>query len=252
MVFETILNPIFYPVLSLHPFWAILIISLVLSLLMTFVYKWVTNQHLMKTLKEDMKKFQKDMKDNKHDTQKVMEIQKKAMETNMQYMKHSLKPTLITFIPIIIIFGWLNAHLAYEPIMPNQNFTVTASFQTGVEGIAKLSVPDGLKILGNATQDILEGTATWSLKGKEGEYLLEIEKGSEQKQKDLIITSKREYSKIDELYKDSAFTSIKINNELVHPLGSISLFGWKPGWIGTYIILSLIFSMSLRKLLKLH
>ena len=41
-------------------------------------------------------------------------------------------------------------------------------------------------------------------------------------------------------------------NKKVKPLGNVSLFGWKPGWLGVYIIFSIIFSMVLRKLLKIH
>ena len=59
MVFENLLGPIFAPLLKLPIFWAILIIALFVSLIITFVYKWMTDQHLMKTLKEDIKSFQK-------------------------------------------------------------------------------------------------------------------------------------------------------------------------------------------------
>lgn len=104
MVFESLLNPIFGPLLKLPPLWAIIIISLVIAILITLVYKWMTDQHLMKSLKDDIKKFQKEMKELKHEPQKVMAIQKKAMQTNMKYMMHSMKPTLVTFLPIILIF----------------------------------------------------------------------------------------------------------------------------------------------------
>ena len=47
------------------------------------------------------------MKLHKESPQKVMELQKQAMEKNLVLMKHSMKPTLYTFIPLIIIFGWI-------------------------------------------------------------------------------------------------------------------------------------------------
>ena len=52
-MFESILNPIFAPLLKLPSFWSILIISLTIAVLITLVYKWMTDQHLMKTLKGD-------------------------------------------------------------------------------------------------------------------------------------------------------------------------------------------------------
>ncbi len=69
-MFESILNPIFSPLLNLPIFWAILIISLVIAVFITFVYKWMTDQHLMKTLKEEIKDFQKQMKEFKHEPKK--------------------------------------------------------------------------------------------------------------------------------------------------------------------------------------
>ena len=76
----------------------------------------MTNQELMKSLKAEIKDFQKEMKGYKDDAVKMMELQKKAMQKNMKYMKHSMKPTLFTFVPIIIIFGWLRT--TYTPIGP--------------------------------------------------------------------------------------------------------------------------------------
>ena len=61
MAFESILNPLFAPLLKLPVFWSIFLIALGISVLITLVYKWMTDQHLMKTLKEDMKKFQKEI-----------------------------------------------------------------------------------------------------------------------------------------------------------------------------------------------
>ena len=76
------------------------------------------------------------------------------MQTNMKYMGLSMKPTLVTFIPIIIIFGWMHAHLAYNPILPNQDFTVSAEFKSS-EGNIELSVPEGLIIISDSTQTII-------------------------------------------------------------------------------------------------
>ena len=49
---DPVLNAIFDPLLSLGPFWALLVISLIVSTLITLIYKWVTDQDLMKRLKD--------------------------------------------------------------------------------------------------------------------------------------------------------------------------------------------------------
>jgi uncharacterized membrane protein (DUF106 family) len=247
MVFETIVNPIFSPLLALPAFWSILIISLLIAVIITFVYKWMTDQHLMKTLKEEIKGFQKKMKELKDNPSEFMAVQKRAMETNMKYMMHSMRPTLITFIPIIIIFSWLNANLAFDPIAPGQEFTTTAIFDKGTYGEAILITPEGVEIIGNATQEITDNQAEWTLKGDSGTYLLEYEYNEQKATKELLITEEKAYEKPVKVIKEGKFSQIKINNEKMKPIPGLPI-----GWLGTYIIFSIVFSMSLRKIMKLH
>ncbi|MBW2966124.1 DUF106 domain-containing protein [Candidatus Woesearchaeota archaeon] len=248
-MFESIINPIFGPLLGLPAFWAVFILAFVIALLITFVYKWMTDQHLMKSLKEEIKGFQKQMKEFKSDPKKVMAIQKRAMETNMKYMMHSMKPTLITFIPIIIIFGWMHANLAFEPIMPGEEFMTTLVLNEGVSGDVNLIVSPEIEFLSDAKQEIKEGKAAWKLKGEGGDYILEYQVDDRAYTKELLITDEQAYRKPVKAIKDDKVREIKINNEKTVPL---SIFGWKIGWLGTYIIFSLIFSITLRKILKLH
>lgn len=248
---EGILNPIFNPLLGLGYFWAIFIMSFLITLMVTVIYKFATDQSLMKKLKSEMKSMQKEMKKLKDKPDKAMKYQKKIMQKNMEYMKHSLKPTLYTFIPIIIIFGWLNAHMAYQPIMPNTAFNVTAHFQSGSSGEITLQAIPELSILSNPTQLVDGQTVTWTLEGDSGDYQLLFNYNNREFEKDLIITNGRGYAPPEKPVEESNLKQLVIQNKDVKPLNGVSLFGWKPGWLGTYIIFSLIFSFVLRKLLKI-
>ncbi|MFH0752191.1 MAG: EMC3/TMCO1 family protein [archaeon] len=90
--------------------YGLMIVSFILTFLMTLAYKFFTNQEVMKTLKEELKEMQTGLKDTTQTVEKKMHLQKNMMAKNMEYMKHSLKPMLITFLPIIIIFGWLRGY----------------------------------------------------------------------------------------------------------------------------------------------
>ena len=253
MVFENLLNPIFSPLLNMHPFLSIFIISLLISLLIIFIYKYTTNQSLMKDLKTEMKELQKEVKQLKDRPQEMMKVQKKAMQTNMKYMTHSLKPMLFTFLPIIIIFGWLNAHMAYLPITPGQQFGVDAFFREGVTGDVELSFePEGITAISNLTQTIKDKKVSWLLKGEEGNYLLGVKYGEDEETKPLLINYGRLYEPVEKKISKKGLTKIRVNNAPLKPLGGLSIFGWRPGWLGVYIILSIVFSMSLRKILKIY
>jgi len=261
-MFEAIVNPIFSPLLKLNPLLGIAIISFVLTLLITLIHKFATTQEEMKGLKKDMKDHQDEMKKHKDNPSKVMEIQKKVMEKNMEFMKHSFKPMIFTFIPIIIIFGWLNAHMAFYPIMPGQEFDVKLTFDLEDLGksisIVSVIPEDQLEIINGAKQTIEQnktktlfsekwvGMANWKLKGPEGIYTLvySFDDDARAYEKDLIITTERKYAVPEKRINDgSSLKSIKIMNEPIKPL-----FGL--GWIWTYIIFSMVFSMIIRKVLN--
>jgi uncharacterized membrane protein (DUF106 family) len=248
-MFETLLNPIFSPLLKLPPVAGVIIISFLISLIITIVYKFMTDQTMMKDLKEQQKEFQKKMKEHRKDPEKLMKVQKQAMEVNMKYMTQSFKPTLITFIPIIIIFGWLNGNLAYDPIMPGQEFITTLTFNDGFSGNVSISVPEGVQVVGDSTAAITDGKAQFKLKGTEGDYLVRYNYDGKQYDKELTISQEQKYAAVQKLFTKEPVKMITNGNP---KLIALNLFGWKIGWLGTYIIFSLIFSFGLRKVLNIY
>ena len=113
MVFDNFAGWAFAPITNnLSPATGVIVITFVITLLITLVYKWMTNQTLMKEMKAEIKELQKKMKDNKENPDKMMAAQKELMSKNAQLMKHSMKPTLVTLLPLLLIFGWLK--LLYE------------------------------------------------------------------------------------------------------------------------------------------
>jgi len=181
----------------------------------------------------------------------MMKVQKEAMKKNMDYMKHSFKPTLITFLPIILIFGWMNAHLAFEPIYPGETFSVTALFGEGVTGETELMVDEGVELLSEAKQRINSDT-TWNLKSNTGEHFLTVKVGKDEQTKKVLITKELMYEEPISIYQHSDIEKIQINYNKLKPAGTFSLFGWQPGWLGWYILFSIVFSMGLRKFLKIY
>jgi len=247
-MFDNLLDPILGPLLnSMHPLALTILVAFAVSIITIIAYKLLTDQDLMKRLKSEMKEMQKEMKTLKDHPEKMMQVQKKAMETNMKYMAKSMKPTLITFIPLIIIFGWMHANLGYLPIVPDQDFMTTIEFE-GYDGLVTLSAPDALNILSNSSQKVINNEVTWALSGPAGEYVLEYNFQGEIHTRNLIISEQLEYVEPELKIKNSRLKSLNINNE---KLKVLDLGFMKLGWLGVYIICSLIFSMSLRKWLKI-
>src|SRR3990172_2765284 len=205
----TFLDPFFDTafgfMLNWPPLLAILILSFIISLIIVLAYKWLTDQNEMKRLKDELSTHQKKMKELKSEPEKLMKAQKEAMSVNMQYMTKSMKPTLITFIPIILIFGWMNVHFAYEPLMPNEEFSLAVNFEKEITGNVTINVPEGLEIIGDSTQLIEDKTAVFKLKGTEGEYYATLASNGQEVDKKIIITTKRKYAQVLETYKSDVF-----------------------------------------------
>ena len=102
--------------LKLYPKSGIVIISFLATLAITLVTKYFTNQDKIRELKEIQKACQIKLKDNKGNLEAQSKIQKEIWECSMELMKHSFKPMLIVFIPLILIFGWLRG--VYTEILP--------------------------------------------------------------------------------------------------------------------------------------
>ena len=93
----------------LYPKASIILISFLVTLVMTLVTKKFTNQSRMKELKDIQKACQIKLKQDgvKGNLEEMGKIQKQMMECSMELMKHSFRPMLITFIPIIVLFWWI-------------------------------------------------------------------------------------------------------------------------------------------------
>jgi|SRR3989344_4120309 len=110
---NSIINFLLGWTLRLGYLWSLIIISFILALLTTLVYKYFTDQDALKKIKEDNKKIQEEIKANKDNPQKMAELQKEALHKGfIEPMKHQIKPMIITILPFILIFGWLRTTYA--------------------------------------------------------------------------------------------------------------------------------------------
>lgn len=249
MVLNAILNPLLRPLLVLGDFWAMTIITLLVSLIVTVIYKYVTDQAMMKQLKDDLKQLQQKAKEHKGDSGKMMKVQKEMMDKNMVLMKHSFKPTLITFLPLILIMGWLQTNMAFDPIPPDTVFSVAVAVDKDFAGIVELLDTPNVVVIGDRNQTPRNRMAIFDLKAPEGMHSLQFSAGGTPFGIDAVVSAGREYGEQTKSIKRNGIRQISVSypKNILLDLGFLKL-----GWIGTYIVLSLIFSIGLRKVLKVY
>ena len=101
-----------------NPKVSLVTISFLITLAMTLVTKYFTDQSKMKELKDIQKACQIKLKDNKGNLEEQKKIQKEIMACSMELMKHSFKPIIFTFIPLILIFWWIR-EIFLETVIAN-------------------------------------------------------------------------------------------------------------------------------------
>ncbi|MFH2020801.1 MAG: EMC3/TMCO1 family protein [archaeon] len=265
---SSFLDPILGWMLVIHPALAIFLISVIVSLVITLAIKYMTNQSLMKDMRNEMKDLQKEMKKLKNNPKRMSQINDRFMEINMKYMSSSMKPTLFTFIPIILVFGWLQAHIGYYPINPEMPFEYTVTFEDSARGFATLKLPDGLRILeGDSTRELLRSDLSWTLAGSEGEHTIVLEYMNATYEKKVLVTYERTYAPVEQSFKKSflffsskdknGVNKITLSNKQVIPFEDVPIMKDIPwistwGWFGTYFLFSLISSIVFRKVFDIY
>ena len=104
------------------------LMSIVASFLVTLSYKYLKNQESLKRLREEQselrKKIKEESKINKDNPEKIMEMQKRMFETSIEQMKHTFKPMLFNFLPLIILFWWIRKSITDSQVILSLPFNI--------------------------------------------------------------------------------------------------------------------------------
>lgn len=95
-----------------NPRTSIIGIAVLISFFISLVNFFVLDKEKMKEVKLKQKELQAQMKLHKDDPVKVMELNKEMMSHVKDSFKHSLKPMIITIIPVLLAFGWIKGVIA--------------------------------------------------------------------------------------------------------------------------------------------
>ncbi len=130
---ESVLNIVFSPVVRLDPWMSILTISMIISIILTFVNKKVMNSTNANEVKQKMEKARAGMLEaqKNNDKESVDKQMKKMMEMNSEYLQSMIKPLsislAISMLLVILFFPWM---------------------RTLYEGKTIVTIPEGIPFIG--------------------------------------------------------------------------------------------------------
>lgn len=248
---------VFQGFMDLPHFWIILVLSLLATFLTTIIYKYATDQKRLKEIKSKLKELRETQKKHKNDTKKMMSLQKEMMDLNMEMMKQSFKSMIYTFLPLILLFTWMSANIAYEPISPGEEFTLTARISNSyVHELNEINVsllPEGDVELNEEYVPSKESRRElqWLLTAPEpGVYTAVVSSPTFNETKEILVSEGKDYTNPVKDISNSQLLRLEVGNEPVRPLGNFSIFGLRFNWLWTYILLSLVLSVTFRKIMK--
>ena len=253
-----LLDPVLNWTLNFNPFIAILILSFIVTMISNLIYKFTTDQKKMKELKDRIEEYRGKIKESRDNPKKMMKLNNEAMQINMQYLTKSLKPMLFTFIPIIIIFAWMNAHFLYAQLPAGEPLNIHVLVNDGFSGELVLTSPtlDTKELHATITQDAGgANVAAFAVKGPEGTHNFTISYNGDSYSGNtgiVVFGQNPTVTTFDGKGPIQKTAGIVVEYPTVRPLGPIHFWSWYPGWIFVYIILSITLSMSTRKLMKIY
>ncbi len=98
------------------------------SLAQTLIQKRVMDVDLVKSLKADVKKLNKEMKNHRQDTKKTNELMKKSFEAQKKMMKHTMKPTIISSVVVLLTIITLGFFFGLPILTGEYNLYFTMPF----------------------------------------------------------------------------------------------------------------------------
>ena len=117
MAVSEIFNFLFGWAVAISPLFGIIFVSFVLSMLSTLAWKYLTDQTLLKSLRDKTSSMREEFKKHKDDPKKLSEMNSKMMKENLEAMKlqykQSIKPMIATLVPFMLVFVWIRK--TYEP-----------------------------------------------------------------------------------------------------------------------------------------
>lgn len=133
---------IFLAFVQWSPLVSILVFSLAITTILSFLYKKLTNQKEFERLKQEQKEFRAQLKEYKDSPEKLVEVQRKMLQNSSESMKLSFKPMIITFIPVMFTLYGLKKLYVDVAHIPNNGQIIPWNFH--LIGLCDWSVTAGV------------------------------------------------------------------------------------------------------------
>ena len=112
---EAVLDPTAGFLLAFNPTIGMIVITAIVSVILTLVQKYTTDQVELRKLRSEQKLLQEEMKKYKDHPQKLLELNKKQMEFIPKTFDLTMGSLAYTALPIFLFFRWFSNYFTLNP-----------------------------------------------------------------------------------------------------------------------------------------
>jgi hypothetical protein len=136
--FQQILNAIygilFSPFKSSDPVWLMLWVSVLTTVMVLLVYKYLSSQEAIKEVKDRVKAHILEIRLFQDDPVLMGRAVRAVLLANLKYLGLNLKPFLIVFLPIFLMLVQMETRFGYRPLLPNESALVRTFWRSAHPG----------------------------------------------------------------------------------------------------------------------
>ncbi len=267
LVFHTIATVwdlVMAPLVWVHPWAAMLVISLVTSVVVLVVYKYTSNQKAMLRVKDRLKASFIAFSLYKDSLRVILLSSLRILRDNFHYMALNIVPLLVMIGPVLVVMVQLDAWYGHRPLRSGEEALVKAQVDGKMieDGRVSLEVPGGLEIDAPPVRMASENEICWRVKAlREGTYSITLWVGDTGVDKIVPVgveTRRVSMKRHDGGFWDGFFHpgERKIEAAGVHAISvsfaaeEMSVFGWHMHWIWVFLVLTMVFAFALRDFFK--
>jgi uncharacterized membrane protein (DUF106 family) len=260
---------LFLPFRNMSPWVGMVLISLLTSFLMLFIFRHTSNQAGIKKAKSLIKAHLLELRLFPDDMRIQFRAQGRILLANLKYIGHNSKPMLVMIVPVLLILIQLNLWFGARSLKPGESAILKIRLggdRFPSEMAVDVEPPPQIEIETPPLRIEDEAEIDWRVKAKEtgfGQVTLVV--GGKTIVKDVAVGAKP-LAKISTIrvgrnILDQVFNpgerplpsgSLIRSVELKYPAARMNFFGLHIHWLVIYFVLSIIFGFAFKGVFKVE
>jgi hypothetical protein len=118
---------------GLHPFWTLIPVSILVGLGLRWLVDRLSDRSTIRETKRRIEAHLHEFRLFVDEPKLIWQAQVGLLRDNLRYLKLMLVPAVVLTLPMVVLFGQLEAFYGWEPLRPNQSAIVTVQLKVPVD-----------------------------------------------------------------------------------------------------------------------